>query len=177
MRKYAMALLTVILLCLPVCAQDVTSAHIELFGAQHLEESLEEEAKQLMEDASATKQSNFMDEILAVFKNAVGQRVGTLKHSLRIVLQVLLILILCQMFDTTSDATGKSAAAMFGTLAISVCCISDFHTLVGAGRKAISEISDFSSLLLPVMMSAATASGSLTGAAVNYTLSTAFLSV
>lgn len=173
-HKIICLFLTLFFLTVFVSAEDLTQRQAELFGVDTMENSLRGESAALMEEFSPREQTDFLQGALSIFKSAAAESTGKLKSAIVTMLRVLLIVVLCAVVDTFTEEKGKNVACMTGVLAITACCASGIHAMVGLGKATMDEISSFSTLLLPVMVSAATASGSMTGAGITYTLATAF---
>lgn len=173
-RRIMMLILAIFFCVTYVAAQDVVQSQSEILNTDSLEDGLQGSAEEYMEEFDPTEQADIFQGVLSVFKKAAVQSTHELKAALSTMLRVLLIVILCQIADAACDEHGKSVATMTGALAIVASCAAGIHAMVGLGRTTINEISGFSSLLMPVMVSAATASGSFTGAGVIYSLTSAF---
>lgn len=147
----------------------------ENYGAEELSDGLSGNAKALMQDFSPLEQADFFQGLLAVFEDAAYMSKGLSGQALHAALRLLAILILCKLSGTIYE--NKRIAAMTGALAIITCCASNLRAMIGLGQSTMEEISNFLMLLLPVMMSAATAAGSVTGAGSNYVITSSFSSI
>lgn len=177
MLKIMCVILSVMLMVVSVSAQEVYEYQAEMYGLGELEGALQGNAGALMRDFEPFEQTNVSSGFLQIFKKAVSGSGNVLKHAVSLMIRILVIVILCQLAQSVFDEKIKKVAVITGSLAILASCSSDINTMVGLGRKTINEISDFTSLLLPVMVSAATAAGSVTGAGVMYTLSVFFSNI
>ena len=63
------------------------------------------------------------------------------------------------------EARGLSVTPLAGTLAVTAVAVADVHSLLGMGTSAISSITTFSNVLLPVVATVTAATGAITGAA------------
>ena len=174
LRKMVVFLMFLILLTAAVSAEDITTKQAEAFGADVVEEALHGESAEMMAEFAPEKQNDFLQGVISIFRSAVSRSGEKLKEAIKVMLRILLIVVLCGVVDSFSDEKGKHAVCMTGVIAIAATCVSSLHTMIGLGKATMDEISTFSEVLLPVMVSAATASGSLTGAGVTYTLAVAF---
>ena len=177
MRKIIIVCIAVLLLVTFVSAEEINDTHKEMFGAEELEEGLPNCAKDLVGDLNVDEQTDPVSEFLSIMKKALAQSVGGLPAAVGSACRVLIIVVLCQVVASVTDGSSARIAAITGTLAIAVSCVSNVNTMIGLGKTTIQELSDFSKLLMPVMASATAASGSVTKAAVIYSLATAVSSV
>ena len=176
MRVYRGCLLALLflILCLPVKAQEVALEQADSWGADVLESGMTKEAENLMEEYDLYNAPSFFQAMTDMIKDAVTHNEGNLRSAMAAMARVLIVIVLCQLTDIVCEDRTKSIALMTGVLAIAACCLSDLRTMIGLGRETMESISDYSSLLLPVMVSASIASGSLTGAGAIYMLATVF---
>jgi len=155
-------------------ASEIERRQYEMCGADQLESGLQPQAKELMGEYKMDVQSNFFQSGMTMLRKAVSQSGEAFKSAVSTITRVLLIMVICQIADCMCREKGRGLPNIVGALAIMVCCASDLRTMIGLGRSTIQEITDYTSLLLPVMVSAATASGSLTAAGVPYAVATVF---
>lgn len=167
----------ILTLSLSVSAQDVTEHYAEVYGAEAVEDALDAQTRSLMGELEPAKQADIPKSIFSIVRNALAQSGGTIKDTFTSMIRLLLIVVLCQVADAVVDERGKYVVILTGALAIVSCCVSDVRAMIEAGQSAIGEIADLTRVLLPVMVSAATASGALSGATAVYTLTTAFSGV
>lgn len=172
--RLIISLCIVLILTLPVSAEDLLQRQAELAGVDQLEDALGDDARKMMAEVDPLEQTNLFEGALSIFKNALKSNEGTLKTALRTLVHILLIVILCLIAEVFLSEKGAGVVTVAGTLAIMAFCASDFYAMVGLGKKTMEEVRGFSDVLLPVMVSAATMSGSLTGSGIVYTLSTVF---
>lgn len=176
MSKWRVLFLPLILFMLTVSvgAQETLDRQAELVGIDALEGSLDMEARDLMDYDDPTEQRNVISDVVSIFKNAVKNSEGAIKKAVRSMTYILLIVLAVQLAEVIIGEKQIQIAAASGALAIVVFCASDFRTMIGLGKDTLQEINSFSNALLPVMVSAATMTGSVTGAGVVYTLSSVF---
>lgn len=172
-------LCVLLLLSFTICASasEISIEQKQAWKVDSLETGMQPQTQELMDDFKPDENSNFFQSVLSVFKEAVSKSGNAFKSAVSTVVRVLLIVVLCQLVDSVCYEKGQLLVVVAGTLTIVVCCSSDLKTMIGLGKSTIQEITDYSSLLLPVMVSAATASGALTGAGVAYTVTTFFLNL
>lgn len=167
-------LLVLLALTLHAGAQDLTEAQGALFGADRLEDGLSGGAAELMEGYDPLEQADFGTGAAEIFSDAVRKSGSAVKTSAAMLLRVLSILMLCQLAEVYGRANTKRVTAMAAAVGITACCALDLHTMVGLGQTTMEEITNFSSLLLPVMAAAATAAGAAVSAGAMYTVAVFF---
>ena len=176
-RKIAFLAVMLMMLSLSVSAQDVTARYAEAYGAQTVEDSLDSETRSLLGDIDSLEEADFPKDIFAILKQAISKNGQVFADAASSMVRLLLIVVLCQVVDAVVEEKGRRVVTLTGALAIMSCCVSDVRAVIEMGRSTVSEVADLSTVLLPVMVSAATASGSLSGSAAVYTLTTAFSGV
>ena len=176
MKQYRLAFIILVLaaLCSTVKAQDLTDRQAELWGAEVLERQLPDGAEQLMDEYGLYDAPNLFQAMITMARDALQENESTIRSGFSAMARILVIIILCRLADVSCDNKVSHAATVTGTLAVIAVCASDLKTMIGLGKETMNEISDYSSLLLPVMVSAAMASGSLTGASMIYTIAAVF---
>lgn len=173
-KKIIMAVAVISVLICSVSAVNISQEQACAFGMNTVDDALSDEAAALMKDADPYESESFFVNILSIFRNALLYGFDTLKNAGAVFVRLMLIVVLCQLADAGVEDHGRNIVAAAGALAVFGVCISDFRTMVGFGTSAMQSITDFSSLLLPVVVSAATASGAVTGAGVLYGVSSFF---
>lgn len=173
-RKAVILAVVLMLLSVSASAQDVAGCYAAAYDAEAVEDSLDPQTRALLGDIDPLEQADVPQHIFTILKQAVSQNGGVLRDAARSMVRLLMIVVLCQLADAVVDEKGRQVVTISGALAIMSCCVSDVRAVIEMGRSTIGEVADFSTALLPVMVSAATVSGSLSGAAAIYTLTTAF---
>lgn len=176
-RKLLLIMIIVILFVYSVAAYDITGEQIDMFQADRIERQLDEETKDMIGDADPYEQMDFAQNVFSVFKKAVSKAFSKLRYSAVTILRVILIIVFCRIADLHIEDRNKLTVSAAGAIAIVAACSGGVNTLIEVARQTLDDISAFSDVLLPVMVSAATASGSLTGAGAAYTLAAFFSSV
>lgn len=146
----------------------------ELFGVPSLERELPQEAGAAMKGLSPTKQSSLREGLTGIWEQIRSQSSGILQSSAALILRLLAVVLVCRLAEQQQGATMTRAAAMAGALGVAACCASDIRGMIGLGQKTLDEVLSFSNVLLPVMTSAAAASGSAASAAGMYTVTAVF---
>lgn len=97
-----------------------------------------------------------------------GEQVfGIVRKAVRSGILLLVIVLLCGLADGLYGGLGKSGldiVVVAGALAVAAVAVADVNSLIGLGRKALSDIEMFSKVLLPTITAAAAAGGSPGGA-------------
>lgn len=174
LRKILGVMVIIAILTGTASAQDTLMRQADVFGTDNLQNGLSGEAENLMRGMDPLENTDPIKKALEIFKDALSGSGNVLKNAVTVMFRVLLIIVLCQIADAFDQTKHTKAITMSGALGIVACCASDVHAMIGLGKSTMQEISAFSDLLLPVMVSAATASGSLTGAGAAYTLTVLF---
>lgn len=167
MRKIVALLIVVFLITIKTSASEIISQQAEKFGVDKLEEELPP-AAQLYLDEVTPGTLDFSGNVSEIVSDSFSKSGGYIRAAVTLMLKTLLILILCRLVETREHAPTGHAVTMAGVMALTVCCAADLRTMIGLGKQTMNEMMDFSALLLPVMASAAAASGSTTGAGVLY---------
>lgn len=174
-------LLIVIMICFSLAgaaaATDIQSSQAELFGTDRLWDGLDERTSELMAQFAPTVQADLGAGVSAILSDAVRQSGGTLRATVSIMLRILAIAILCRFVGTLGDAKAAFAAGLAATMAITVSCAADLRSMIGLGQTTMEDIGSFTTLLLPVLTAAATASGAFTSAAAIYGVTALFCDI
>ncbi len=173
MRKVFILLVFLILFSVQVRATDIMEQQAEQFGFDTIVDNAPESAKSYLED-EISPNLDFLGEATNIISGTISQSGGYLKASVSLLLRILLILILCRLVETDKQPAVAHAVSLAGVLALTLCCAGDLKTMIGLGRKTMDELTGFSTLLLPVMASAAAASGSVTSAGILYGVAAIF---
>lgn len=174
MKKGLLFLIVLLLLGSSVCAAEIADEQAEYFGVERVEQGLPDAAREVLSDRDATQPRDFAESASRIFTNSISGSVSGLKTASGLMLRILIIVVCCCMVENGRDDRRDQASAWAGALAVTACCISDMKGMIGLGTSTMDEISGFSSLLLPVMASAAAASGSVTRASALGAVTTVF---
>lgn len=177
LAKVVLCLLVLHLCCGFVHAEDLLTDQAELFGAEALPDALPEDAQDLMDEFSPTKSIDLLVGLRTIMYEIAEDTVGALYDSAVFAARLFLTVAVCQMVCLWCEKKGSAAALYAGALSIMVVCLENLQTMVGVGTGAMSELTDFSMMLNPVMAAASAASGSVSGAGVNYSLSVFFSNI
>ena len=159
MRRIILAALVLLSLMLPARAQEPAEPDLT-FGAENLEQALDEETREALSDVSPTSAGDFGKELWRIVSGAISGAGLALKPALFSAGKVLAAAMLCAFAGHVQEDTGtKLPAQLAGAFAITALCTRDVSSMIGLARETVTKISDFTALLLPVLSSSLAASG------------------
>lgn len=142
-----------------------------------LEEGLPEEAEEYMEDISpkSSPGSGVLDRVWQAIREKAEAAAADVLHTAGV---LILVCILIALSDTL-DLGGKAPQYIIfaGVAAIGATALSDFDSYLNVGMNSLRDITDYAGILLPVLTSAAAATGSVGGAAAKYAATALFIHV
>lgn len=159
MRKLLLALFVALLLAVPVLAADEAAGLPTDFGAQALEESLDAETREALADANPTSGGDFGKTLLNILKTALTRSQSGFRAAILSGGKLLAAGILCGFAAGARDGALRLPAILAGAFAITALCTKDVHAMIGLARETVQKISDFTTLLLPVLSTSLAASG------------------
>ena len=159
MRSVFLAVFAVILFAAPVLAADEAGDLPTDFGAQALEEALDGETREALLDVSPTSGGDFGKALLHILKNALTRSRSGFRAAILAGGKVLAAGILCGFAANAHGGGLKLPAILAGAFAITALCTKDVHGAIGLARQTVQRISDFTTLLLPVLSTSLAASG------------------
>lgn len=167
MRK--MIILLIIISALTICVRGVElpDQWDGTIDAEKMMDKIPERAEKYL-GKQISPQIDFAEDAMNIFSDTISQSGGYIKTSLALILKICLIIILCKLTEAGNWTSMGHSVSLAGVLAMTVCCAADFRTMIGLGKSTMEELVDFSTVLIPVMASAAAATGSATGAGVLY---------
>ena len=159
MRKIILAALTLAFLILPARAQEPVEPDLT-FGAESLEQALDDETRDALSDVSPTSAGDFGKELWRIVSSAISEAGLALRPALFSAGKVLAAAMLCAFAGYAQEDGGmKLPAQLAGAFAITALCTKDVSSMIGLVRETVTKISDFTALLLPVLSSSLAASG------------------
>lgn len=173
MRKILIFLILILIFTTQIKATEIMDQQAEQFGVDTILDGMPQSAADQLE-GGISPNLNFVEEASEILSNTVSQSGVYVRASVSLLLKILLILILCRLVETDKQSAVSHAVSLAGVLSLTLCCAADLKTMIGLGRKTMDELMDFSTLLLPVMASAAVATGATTGAGVLYGVAAVF---
>lgn len=130
---------------------------------------LEEAAPDLLEGIGALDLTEPGEILKLVKERILDSLTGILRASLGSGALLLGIVFFCSLADALSEAgEGMSRQAIYlaGAGGVTLVALSDMKSLIGLGRETVSQLSSFTTILMPTLTTAAAASGSTISAPV-----------
>lgn len=163
-------------LCLLVIVSTARAAEspaLEEYAMALEEESLdlgglERAAQNELDGVELTLGEDAQEGLEALLYTGTAEMQGVVKRAVHSGVLLLVIVLLCALGEGIIPEGGKiifSPAALAGTLAVTAVTVSDVNSLMGLGQSAISSMTDFSNVLLPIVAAVTAATGAVTGAA------------
>lgn len=174
MKRFALIIVICAVLALQARAVDIGQAQAALFGTEELRQGLEGSASDLMRNYSPSEQADFGFAVSDIFSQTMRQSGGFFRSAAAVLFRILAVVILCRFAGSLGDTRAVFAASVAGTLAITASCAADLHSMIGLGQQTVEDIGSFTTLLLPVLASAAAASGAISGGAAIYGVTALF---
>ena len=159
MRRILLAALALLLLTMPAHAQEAAEPDVT-FGAENLEQALDEQTREALSDASPTSAGDFGKELWHIVSSAISGAGLALRPALFSAGKVLAAAMLCAFASGAQETDAmKLPAQLAGAFAITALCTRDVSSMIGLARETVTKISNFTALLLPVLSSSLAASG------------------
>lgn len=177
MRRTLLLFVLLAALSLPVCAVDVLEEERQILQTDTLTEALPDEAQQALQDYSPSVQADVGTALLSVIRWAAGLSVSTLREAVQTASLLLTAALLCQLVRQNSVPTRLDVPRLTGALAMTVLFTANMKSMIALATSVLEQMQTYSTLLLPVMCSAAAASGAFTGAGALYMGSSWFFSL
>ncbi|MEA4822530.1 MAG: hypothetical protein VB111_00235 [Clostridiaceae bacterium] len=163
MKQLLIGLLLAFLLTIPAAAVDPVDDQLAQYDITGLEKAVPDDAQRLLDGAEVDIGVDFSGKLLSLAKNAFENTGDALRQGLAVAVKVVGIAALCGIAQTLI-ASGESklpVVTLAGTAAIAAVTLTDAGTLCRLASSMIDEMSVFSKLLLPVLVSAGAASGAV----------------
>ena len=177
MRQLILIVIMLAALCTPALANDVCTQETAIIGADRLTDALDEETKQYLPEISGATSETFTKSLWQLVTDTVSGLGSYWRETLRTVGALLAVLALCAVLSNFESGRLTPVCTMGGTLALTLICAGNLNAMIGLAADTLQKITDFSSLLLPVLCSACAASGGITSAGALYAGSSFFMSV
>lgn len=156
MKKYAaIILLFIILIPIPVKAMDITAPT----------------APDSAEEYMPKDTQSFAQGVWYILSTAIKDILPGIYETAGICLSVFAVMLLTGMVGSISDGSGN-VLHLASTVMIGILLIDPANALIRLGTEAISEISDYGNLLIPVLTGALAAQGSVSTSAALYAITT-----
>lgn len=163
MRKVLIAVLLLVLLCLPVQAMDGDTV-----DPDQLQEGLSDEALEIMPEMESGETPDFWGSLKELAGNALKKASGSLRDGLRLCALLLCVVTLCAVVDMSAYKNSTLVVRSVGALGICAAVAGTFQSMIGMASDTVQQINTYSSMLLPVLASASAMSGGITSASAIY---------
>lgn len=177
MRKVVLCVFWMLVLCVPVFAEDLAMQQADMIGTQSLVESLDDETREMVGDLRPDTASSFPQKMIQVLGDSLTNAVGFLPETSKTLCALMAAVIFCAMLAGAEHGISVQAQRLAGALAITGICTANISTMIGLAQNTIERISTFTGVLLPVMASAVTASGGFGSGTALYIGSAVFFDV
>lgn len=151
MKRILLIFLTVYL-----CTSFVDGSESMESQKESLIQELPSDAAELLE-AVDPDENNFGDAILSVLMGALGRSTDGIRQGLKTSGILLIIVILCGICSTMS--TDKNMCIMIGAIGIFSGILGSMGSMIQLAKNTVTDLTNYSALLLPVMASAMALSG------------------
>lgn len=156
MRKIVLVIAILFLLCSFVSAEDTTGIDTEV-----AEKGIPEEAQEIMPEISPNETASFWESAEELFLSALGQSGGSMKSALRLCAILLALVLLCSIAAIAPNQKGNSAISIAGALGICTVFIGTANTMAALASDTVENVSNYSTMMLPVLASASAMSGGM----------------
>lgn len=156
MKRLLLCLLLLVFLCLPVQAGE----------EEVLVEGLPEEAAEAMEGITPSEKMNFWDGAKSLLGKAVGSGQSSFREGLKLCSTMLAIVLLCGLVQ--ANAPKSMAITVVGALGICACLLGAFSSMVGLAKNTVTNLTEYSACMLPVMASSLAMAGAPASASALY---------
>lgn len=171
----------VLLLCAVFAALlsgSVLADETDIFDGEKLREAVPESARELMEDFEPTADTDFSGALEKIVRTSMEQLGGSVKNAMKSAVLIMTAAVICGVVGVLySPSGGIDALRLAGVLAVAAIAAGDISTCVGLGRSMITEVSEFSKVLLPTLTATAAVSGAVSSAAAKYAAAALFMDV
>ena len=148
------------------------------FDTEKVEQALPDSAGELMEDVELSPGTDFSGALENIVRRALSGIGGTAKSALKSAVLILTAAVICGVVGVLyTPSGGMDVLRLTGVLAVAAISAGDINACVGLGRSMITELSDFSKVLLPTLTATAAVSGAVTSAAAKYAAAALFMDI
>lgn len=161
-----------LLLCLPLVVGTASAAGTDSALEAQTEklelDKLERAAQEEMDGTDITLDQDWEENLGQLLDTGTAQLRGVVKKAVRSGVLLLIIALLCSVGEGITLAGGECGipvVPLAGALAVTAVAVTDIHSLLGMGTSAISSMTSFSNVLLPIVAAVTAATGAITGAA------------
>ena len=169
-RRGLFCLLLAVCVSCPALAVELEDA----FGTAQVAEAAPREAREILggPDADGADLNAGLERLLSFAQAHFSEE---MKNVLRPLGGMIAVCLLCGLAEVLYTGTGGfDAVTLGGCLAIAVIGVEDVRSVLACGIEVLTELTDFSRVLLPVLTTTAAASGAAGSAAAAYAVSAMF---
>jgi len=174
MKKILLILLIASISMNWVSAETMNDTLADSFGTEALEDAVPSDAKRLIKGISPSSINDFAEGLQSILRGIAEDTVGVFYQNIIFSGRLFLSMIACQLFSVFSGSVGENAANYAGALSTCGLCLDKLQSMVSTQNGALGQMMDFMIVLNPVMSAACAASGSVSGAGINYALTVFF---
>ena len=152
----------------------------DVFGieSEKLLEAVPDSAQDLMEDIELSSNTDFGGALERIVRSSVEQLGSSVRGVVKSAVLILTAAVICGVVGVLySPGGGIDALRLAGVLSVATIAAGDISTCVGLGRSMITELSEFSKVLLPTLTAASAVSGAVSSAAAKYAAAALFMDV
>lgn len=157
MKRVILVLCLLLFLALPVSAAEDAGIDTDA-----LEQSIGEEAEELMPEVSG--QIDLWEGSKSVLLRALARTDDSLKSGLRLCAVLIGLVTLCSVADMSSFQNYGGAVRAAGAIGITAVFVGEFNAMVTMAQGTVSDLTEYSACMIPVLATAAAMSGSITAA-------------
>lgn len=157
MRKFTILLVLLMLLALPVQAQEIAAPPVPEYAEKFM----------------PPQQQNFLQGLLEVLRDALLSVRPDLKEAAKVCLRIAAVIMgisLLRAFPGSSEKT----AALSGSIGIAVVLLQSSNSLINLAASTVTQVSEYGKLLLPVMTAALAGQGGISASAAIYAVTAFF---
>jgi len=148
------------------------------FELDKVQEAVPDSADELMDDVELSPGTDFGGALESIFRAALAQLKDGAEEAMKSAVLILMAAVICAVVSVVySPAGGFDVLRLAGVLAVAAIAAGDISTCVGLGRSMITQLSDFSKVLLPTLTATAAVSGAVSSAAAKYAAAALFMDV
>ena len=152
MKKYLFAFIFLLILAQPALATELTAP----------------EAPETAQQYMPSEQESFADGLWYIVKNALTALRPEIADASGICLSLVAIVLLVSILSSFSESSA-GVLRLVVAVVIGILLLEPANSLISLGTKAVTELSEYGKLLIPVMTAAVAAQGGVTTSAALYT--------
>lgn len=149
----------------PACAEELLEQQKQSLDTS----SLEDAAPEVLDGIDAlelTSLDGLGTRLLEQAGDKVGEIIGSSVRSGGLLLLIVLLCSVADVFEEFGQGLSHQAVQMAGAAGVALAALSDMDSLMGLGKETLEQLSDFTTILMPTMTTAAVAGGAAVSAPV-----------